>query len=487
MTVPTVTMTTSAKPKPKPTTRRSRTRQPRTQNRLDTKEFKEVMRTVIRKHISNIEKKFDIMSTTLPLEELLWGGKKKRGCRGISRPQNAFVLYRKDVQARLLLERENKLGEDSSKLSPKNASGFFSEISSTASKEWAKESQNVKDFFLELSKAAYSIHKELFPEYKYCPKSGKRSLAKRKKELELSHERKRSATGSKISISSASDTATTNPVVDSPVDACRNTAYLDSDYSAKRIAKCNPRISITTMDSPIITAAAYTAYNNIAAATTATNPLCIDEPAFDMSELSDENCNDISDDSDGLWTGPEYNNVYYYDSNFDDANNIDAAVVTADNTSLVNSFTHFPPTQRSLLLPNDLPITPTAETCMQFPFNGSMCNATAVDCNAIPAQYQSLTAPEFESLLYGTFDTTPLDFPLSLNNTGYDEDIVQFTYPERTINVGNNAYNESTYIQYGGDCQYNEDVYNDTIVQGETEFGTMQNCYGYDSGDFGER
>ncbi|CAG8609813.1 2994_t:CDS:2 [Paraglomus brasilianum] len=429
--------------------RRSRTRQPRTQNRLDTKEFREATRAVIRKHLSNIEKKYAIVSTTLPLEELLLGGKKKRGCRGISRPQNAFVLYRKDVQARLLLERENKLGntaEDSSKLSPKNASGFFSEISSTASKEWAKETQSVKNFFLELSKAAYSIHKELFPEYKYCPKSGKRSIARRKMELEnneLSHERKRPATSAKISISSASDTATTNPVVDSPAKVCCNTVYPDCDNSAKRNAKltCYPRTNVSTMPT------ALTFTPSAAAYTVAANRL-LDETTWDISDLSDENVCDISDDSDGWWPGSEYN--IDYASYFLDDNNVDENVSPTDDattiadTSLVNSFSLFQPTQIPLLFQNDLPITPTAETCMPFPFNGSVCNTI---------QYQSLTAPEFESSLYGTFDNTLLDLPLNVN-TEYDEGINQYTtYPERTINVGNNAYNESTYdVHQYGDC-----------------------------------
>src|SRR5689334_11858608 len=92
----TATTPTTTKAKPT-TTRRSRAKQPRVQNRLDTKEFREAMRAVTCRHISNIERKHPTVPTTLPLEELLLGGKKKRGCRGVSRPQNAFVLYRKDV------------------------------------------------------------------------------------------------------------------------------------------------------------------------------------------------------------------------------------------------------------------------------------------------------------------------------------------------------------------------------------------------------
>jgi hypothetical protein len=56
-------------------------------------EFRAIMRSVIRIHVTEISRKYPIPPTTLSLEELL-----DIGNGGVSRPQNAFILYRKDIR-----------------------------------------------------------------------------------------------------------------------------------------------------------------------------------------------------------------------------------------------------------------------------------------------------------------------------------------------------------------------------------------------------
>ncbi|CAG8474063.1 8563_t:CDS:2 [Paraglomus occultum] len=132
-------------------------------NYIDSADFQIVWRNAIRQEIKRIKRKYGVLLTALPLEDLLAGSKKTRGDKGIGREQNAFILYRKDLQA--------KLKNEGQKLT--NA-----EISRIASAEWSKESNTVKNFFTVLAQSATRIHRKLFPGYRYHPNVNRKTNTK---------------------------------------------------------------------------------------------------------------------------------------------------------------------------------------------------------------------------------------------------------------------------------------------------------------------
>lgn len=73
------------------------------------------------------------------------------------RPQNAWVLFRKDYGANQRLKFPGKV------LKMRN-------ISTDASENWRNETIKVRRFFYVLSKLAYEKHKSIYPNYKYIPK-----------------------------------------------------------------------------------------------------------------------------------------------------------------------------------------------------------------------------------------------------------------------------------------------------------------------------
>ncbi|KAF0421495.1 MATA-HMG [Gigaspora margarita] len=94
------------------------------------------------------------------------------------RPQNAFLLFRRDFYARLKL---NKI---------KISNG---DVSRLASEEWKKLPNEVLRFFGVLEKLAKDRHKQVYPGYKYSPKKccGKKSESRgngRQKNNELASE-----------------------------------------------------------------------------------------------------------------------------------------------------------------------------------------------------------------------------------------------------------------------------------------------------------
>ncbi|KAG9298809.1 hypothetical protein G9A89_015830 [Geosiphon pyriformis] len=101
-----------------------------------------------------------ISSTVLSLKEILAPSKKhhKKGKTKASppRPQNDYVLYRKEFQAARL---------------QKDPDVTFALISKESSKSWKKESPLTKNFFQILARVSALAHHEVFPNYRYKPKS----------------------------------------------------------------------------------------------------------------------------------------------------------------------------------------------------------------------------------------------------------------------------------------------------------------------------
>ncbi|CAG8506186.1 5035_t:CDS:2 [Paraglomus brasilianum] len=83
------------------------------------------------------------------------------------RPQNAWVIFRKDFENRLR------------RLDP-NHPHTVQDISKSASKSWKKQPDVVKKYFKLLSKLALKLHKETYPDYQYKPKVGRPKRKKKK-------------------------------------------------------------------------------------------------------------------------------------------------------------------------------------------------------------------------------------------------------------------------------------------------------------------
>ncbi|CAB4477513.1 unnamed protein product [Rhizophagus irregularis] len=105
---------------------------------------------------------------TLSLKDLLSPARKTRKNRSksddkVPRPQNAWVLFRKDYEANQRANFPDKA------LKMKNVSTDAGEI-------WRNHPVKVKRYFETLSRLAHAQHKILFPNYKYSPK--KKSIIK---------------------------------------------------------------------------------------------------------------------------------------------------------------------------------------------------------------------------------------------------------------------------------------------------------------------
>jgi len=94
---------------------------------------------------------------TIPLDELLNPRKNRFRKNSPPRPQNAWVIFRKDFENRLRTQHPNLLHS-------------VNEISKMASEHWSKMPEVVKLYFKVLSKLARLRHKDAFPGYRYKPK-----------------------------------------------------------------------------------------------------------------------------------------------------------------------------------------------------------------------------------------------------------------------------------------------------------------------------
>ncbi|RHZ46548.1 hypothetical protein Glove_615g21 [Diversispora epigaea] len=93
---------------------------------------------------------------TLSLDSLLLPTRKNRKNK-IPRPQNAWVLFRKDYEANKRIQFPDQLFK-------------MKTVSVNAGDEWKIQSSQVKIYFEILSKLARAKHKIMYPDYKYTPK-----------------------------------------------------------------------------------------------------------------------------------------------------------------------------------------------------------------------------------------------------------------------------------------------------------------------------
>ncbi|CAG8541951.1 2309_t:CDS:1 [Diversispora eburnea] len=123
---------------------------------FETPQFKEEFLRSINKHVKRTYPDGMSVETTLPLDQLLAPCKKTRGKKGrITRPQNAFILYRKDTQAKIFKSNPNTK---------------LDQVSRIVSDLWKNETNQRKNHYIKLSDLCGLIHQDLFPNYKFKPK-----------------------------------------------------------------------------------------------------------------------------------------------------------------------------------------------------------------------------------------------------------------------------------------------------------------------------
>ncbi|CAG8498788.1 3549_t:CDS:2 [Ambispora leptoticha] len=124
-------------------------------------------RTLVRIESEIIKKGIPIPHTFLTLEELLAPCKQSRARKTIQRPQNDYVIYRKEVSAELSNNYPNT---------------HFQDVSRIASQRWNNEAQEKRNFFTILAFVGNLIHADVFPDYQYKPNSKKRNLKNKSSE-----------------------------------------------------------------------------------------------------------------------------------------------------------------------------------------------------------------------------------------------------------------------------------------------------------------
>src|SRR3954447_19680479 len=108
-----------------PKSKSKKTQRKRQVHLFETPEFKAELKRSINENLEKMSQEGFAFPTNIPLEQLLAPCKKTRGKKGrITRPQNAFILYRKDFQETIKTE---------------NPRADFKEISRIAGTRWKNE------------------------------------------------------------------------------------------------------------------------------------------------------------------------------------------------------------------------------------------------------------------------------------------------------------------------------------------------------------
>lgn len=94
---------------------------------------------------------------SIPIENLICPKNRNRHC--IPRPQNPFVLYRRNLQKKLIEE----YGE--------NIASNLPFISKQASIYWHSENKKIKEIYDSIADMASRVHKLLYPNYHYTPRT----------------------------------------------------------------------------------------------------------------------------------------------------------------------------------------------------------------------------------------------------------------------------------------------------------------------------
>ncbi|CAG8523595.1 13291_t:CDS:1 [Ambispora gerdemannii] len=103
---------------------------------------------------------------TLSIEELTKPARKRGNSDKPPRPQNSWIIFRRDYEAHL-------------RLCNQDVKQKVKETAKECSLKWQELSSEIKPFFKILEKIAYENHKSLYPRYRYKPKNAKDSSIKK--------------------------------------------------------------------------------------------------------------------------------------------------------------------------------------------------------------------------------------------------------------------------------------------------------------------
>jgi len=97
---------------------------------------------------------------SIPLKTLITprASNRRKSCNNIPRPQNNFVLYRRNLHAIIAREQGSATAKN------------FKLVSNLAAKKWADESNEIKQLFEIIADCAKKVHDCTYPEYVYQPR-----------------------------------------------------------------------------------------------------------------------------------------------------------------------------------------------------------------------------------------------------------------------------------------------------------------------------
>ncbi|CAG8523476.1 11432_t:CDS:1 [Scutellospora calospora] len=122
-----------------------------------TTEYKEKLRISIESNLKGFISNRKDFKFKHSVEQLLSPCKKTRGKRDkITRPQNAFILYRKDIHDEIKEEHPYEK---------------LDQISKIIGERWANSSYETKNRYTLLAELGRRVHRDIFPNYKFIPKS----------------------------------------------------------------------------------------------------------------------------------------------------------------------------------------------------------------------------------------------------------------------------------------------------------------------------
>ncbi|CAG8433741.1 11071_t:CDS:1 [Ambispora gerdemannii] len=230
---------------------------------------------------------------TLTIEELTKPAKKKSdNSDKPPRPQNSWIIFRKDCEANLRLR------------SP-DVKQKVKHTAMECSLKWKSQPSEVKHFFKALEKIAHENHKHIYPNYKYKPKNAKDLNYKKF----IFREQKKYPTKSSTSVSSRQGEA-------SPSFTSLTTRYNSYNY------RNNTDINITTTDNH--------------SPDTTLRPVINNEDGTLTDNFNADNHNNSHTDTD-----------YLFDANYDNINN--------DNDNLLSNSTLIASTNATMLPTTPLP------------------------------------------------------------------------------------------------------------------------------------
>src|SRR5947207_4007856 len=120
--------------------------------------YSQIVDKVVSSHIDDATLLKIKQNTILSLYDLLTPIENHRTLK-IPRPQNSFVIYRRNLQAKMALSN-----------TPNSSLERLDKISKIAGNKWKNESKEIKEIFTFIADCAKKVHDHIFPGYVFNPR-----------------------------------------------------------------------------------------------------------------------------------------------------------------------------------------------------------------------------------------------------------------------------------------------------------------------------